>query len=236
MYMKLIAPSYYPSFKCIGGSCRHSCCVGWEIDIDEKTSEYYKSVGGAFGKRLAENIDFNSETTHFRLCDGERCPFLNSENLCDIILNLGEDRLCQICDDHPRYRNFYSDRTEIGLGLCCEAAVELIIGNKEKATLITLSDDGAEGGVDVEDELLLDMRDRIFGILQDREKNIDERISTLFRVFELSMPDRTQTEWTDVYLSLERLDERWEEMLLRLKSEPVKVGYSDEIACEQLLV
>ena len=38
--MKLIAPDYYNKFSCIADKCRHSCCVGWEIDIDENTNEY----------------------------------------------------------------------------------------------------------------------------------------------------------------------------------------------------
>ena len=42
--MKLYAPSYYKSFKCIADKCRHSCCIGWEIDIDDDTFEYYKTV------------------------------------------------------------------------------------------------------------------------------------------------------------------------------------------------
>lgn len=34
-------PSYYGDFHCIGGSCKDSCCIGWEVDIDEDTYEYY---------------------------------------------------------------------------------------------------------------------------------------------------------------------------------------------------
>ena len=123
--MKQIAPSYYKKFKCIADKCKHSCCIGWEIDVDEQTDEYYKTVGGELGKRLGESIDRSTELSHFVLSADERCPFLNKNGFCDIISALGEDALCQICADHPRYRNFYSDRTEIGLGLCCEAAAEL---------------------------------------------------------------------------------------------------------------
>ena len=34
--MKLFAPEYYKQFKCIADKCTHSCCIGWEIDIDEE--------------------------------------------------------------------------------------------------------------------------------------------------------------------------------------------------------
>ena len=30
--MTVTVPSYYKDFKCIADKCRHSCCIGWEID------------------------------------------------------------------------------------------------------------------------------------------------------------------------------------------------------------
>ena len=44
--MKVIMPSYYPNFACIAGACRHSCCVGWEIDIDEDRLTEYRAAAG----------------------------------------------------------------------------------------------------------------------------------------------------------------------------------------------
>ena len=114
--MKLIAPDYFEKFVCIADRCKHSCCIGWEIDIDEETLADYQSVEGEFGERLREGIEVKDGCACFRLGNDERCPFLNENGLCDIILNLGEDRLSQICTDHPRFCSFWSDRTEIGLG------------------------------------------------------------------------------------------------------------------------
>ena len=54
--MKIYAPNYYNAFKCIADKCNHSCCVGWEIDIDNKTLDYYKNVEGDFGNKLRKNI------------------------------------------------------------------------------------------------------------------------------------------------------------------------------------
>ena len=39
--MKYYLPDYYEEFKCIAQKCKHSCCVGWEIDIDDDTLAYY---------------------------------------------------------------------------------------------------------------------------------------------------------------------------------------------------
>ena len=60
--MKYIFPSYYKNFKCIGSECKHNCCIGWEIDVDEETAEIYKNVPGDFGKKLRENIKVNAPT------------------------------------------------------------------------------------------------------------------------------------------------------------------------------
>ena len=139
--MNIYAPDYYKSFKCIAEKCRHSCCIGWEIDIDEETYNYYKSLNDSFGERLRKNIEITDGIPHFILGENERCPFLNEKNLCDIFSLLGENKLCQICSDHPRYRNFFDTYTEIGLGLCCEEACRLILEKDSKTTLIQIETD-----------------------------------------------------------------------------------------------
>ena len=42
--MKLFAPKYYEDFSCIADKCRHSCCIGWEIDIDPETLAKYSAL------------------------------------------------------------------------------------------------------------------------------------------------------------------------------------------------
>ena len=42
--MKQLIPHFYPNFACIASRCSDSCCIGWEIDIDERTAERYKST------------------------------------------------------------------------------------------------------------------------------------------------------------------------------------------------
>ncbi len=121
------APIYYKDFHCIANKCKDSCCsAGWEIDIDEKTSEFYKNVSGIFGDKLKRSI---SKTTppHFVLNKEGKCPFLNDKKLCDIYINLGENHLCQICKDHPRFYEWFDGVTEAGIGLCCEEAARIIL-------------------------------------------------------------------------------------------------------------
>ena len=130
--MKLRAPMYYKDFHCIAENCKDSCCsAGWEIDIDAETEKFYKNVPGEFGDKLRKNISKNSDTSessiHFLLDDKNNCPFLNNKKLCDIYINLGEEHLCQICKDHPRFYEWFDDIKEAGVGLCCEEAARIIL-------------------------------------------------------------------------------------------------------------
>lgn len=131
--MILRMPMYCKNFICIADKCKDNCCIGWEIDIDKKTAKYYKNINGIFGDKLKNNIT-SSEQPCFILGDNERCPFLNSQNLCDIILNLGEENLCQICTDHPRYYEWFENIKEGGIGLCCEESARIILSQNTPLT------------------------------------------------------------------------------------------------------
>ncbi len=235
MIMKLFVPDYYPQFRCIAGDCRHSCCIGWEIDIDEDTLEFYKNTGGDMGARLCDNIDF--DCPHFITGKDNRCPFLNEENLCDLILELGEDALCSICDMHPRFRNDFSDRTELGLGLCCEEAARLILTCEAPLQLICIEDDSCEEEPDESDLYLYSLRDNALAIMQDREFSYAERAEHLCLAFDIAPPDATPAKWAEVYLGLERLDEKWTELLHSLQSDFTPNAFPQwDIAWEQLAV
>lgn len=233
--MKIFAPDYYKKFKCIAGACKHSCCKGWEIDIDDETAEYYKSVPGKFGEKLRMNIDFGEACSSFVLGEKERCPFLNREGLCDIILNLGENSLCQICDDHPRFRNFFESRTEIGLGLCCEAAAMLILDKKTKTALEVIEDDAEETFETEEEKAFFALRNAVFKELQNRGTPIEKRVEAMLKICGASAFKKTFSEWIKVFLGLERLDESWTEILEHAEKETDFCVSTDEITGEQLL-
>lgn len=205
--MQTVMPDYYASFTCLKGGCRHNCCIGWEIDIDENTWQFYRRVPAPFGERLRRGIS-NSGEPHFLLDQHKRCPFLNGEGLCDIILTLGEDALCDICADHPRFRNELPDRVEIGLGLACEAAGQLILGRQQPMTL--------QGESDTDDEILL-LRNRLLAVLQDRTLPLSERLSQLLACANATLPCTDMGRWADVLLELERLDENWTQLLMQLR-------------------
>lgn len=235
--MKLIVPDYYPQFRCIAGACKHSCCIGWEIDIDEETLKQYKAVDGKLGQRLKDNIDFDSDCPHFITGTNGRCPFLNSDNLCDLIIELGEEALCGICDDHPRFRTEFSDRTEMGLGLCCEEAARLILNRIAPVTLITLEDDSIEEETDESDSYLYSLRSNAIAVVQDRSFSVEERMEHLLLLFGCALPQLTPAQWADRFLQLERLDKGWTDCLQTLQSDFLPRSFPQwETAFEQLLV
>ena len=42
--MNTYFPDYYKNFKCIASLCRHTCCAGWEIDVDEDALKRFMAV------------------------------------------------------------------------------------------------------------------------------------------------------------------------------------------------
>ncbi len=212
--MKTYAPGFYKKFKCTADKCQNSCCIGWEIDIDGQTFEKYKKVEGDFGQRLQSCISDGAEgERHFILAEGERCPFLNGNNLCDIYIELGEESLCDICSDHPRFRNFYDSRTEVGLGLCCEAAADLVLGWQHPFSLVVIDEDEDEERFDDLENVFFALREKAFEIIQNEKMSVEESASVLLETFgqrvdEVSFEDRIK-----FFLSLEILDSEWREIL-----------------------
>lgn len=224
--MRIYVPDYYPLFSCFAGACRHSCCVGWEIDIDEESLERFYQVKGELGERLKANI----ADGHFVLDEKERCPFLNEKGLCDLIIGLGEGCLCQVCDDHPRFRTFFSDRTEVGLGLCCEAAGALILGRE--APMVLVAQEGEEK-LDEEELTFLETREKLFAIAQNRKLPFAERFLQLKEL--CGFNETPPAYWQEVYRGLERLDPVWDSTLDTLNDEDTAAPLPDTV-WEQLLV
>lgn len=213
--MKTFVPHYYRDFKCKAGECRHSCCIGWEIDIDPATMQKYNSIKTEFGENLRNNIEIQNGCSCFKLLKNSKCPFLNSENLCDIILTLGEDYLCDICTDHPRFRNFYSERTEIGLGICCEEACRIILSDDKPFSLIP--DCSNNENLCLDEISFLEERDVIFKTVEN-SGNVFTAIDKINEMYELKPTQLNLSKSADLLASFEMLDSAWNDKLLLLKS------------------
>lgn len=226
-------PCYYDDFTCKAQSCSDNCCIGWEICIDDKTAEKYRLQGGDFGKRLRESISFGEEPSF--ILKGERCPFLNENNLCDIIINMGDSSLCQICRDHPRYFEWYGNTKEGGIGLSCEEGARLILTESCYGDYFE-SETDEEADEDSDEEFfsfLFSLREKIYDILGDCSFDLEERLGEIAclaenaeRVLngdeakEKALPvafDKQLKKALDLLEKTEPIDERWQKEFSRLK-------------------
>ena len=130
-----LQPDFYDRFRCRAAACRHSCCKGWEIDIDENTLDLYQSLSGTWRKKMAAAIVYEESGAHFRLTEEERCPFLQQDGLCELIRAFGEEALCDICALHPRFFELAGPYELAGLGLSCEAVCDLLLAEEGELTL-----------------------------------------------------------------------------------------------------
>ena len=157
--MKKYTLTCFDNFSCTAGACTDNCCIGWDVELDKKTLEFYKG----FPCHLKSNIDFKNSKV--LMCDDGRCPFLNKDNLCDIIINYGYDNISYICKNHPRFFNEFDTHTEFGYGLCCEEAVRLLFKN-----------DVSFGRID-EENGYFKLREILFGIIKDENLTLKEKIA-----------------------------------------------------------
>ncbi len=139
-------PTIYHTFQCKADRCENTCCQLWTIDIDETTAERYHTMTGPLGERLRQAITVDDEDSHFVFSKAQpMCPLLNENGLCKVVLELGEEGLCDTCHMHPRFYKYIEDLELCGVGLSCEATVELLTEDAQSDWVIfTIEDDQGE--------------------------------------------------------------------------------------------
>lgn len=203
--MKLYRPQYCEDFKCIADKCRHSCCIGWEISVDNATFNKYNSLG-------REDILCHIHEGQITLCDGGRCPFLCPDGLCRIISELGENYTSQICREHPRFYHRVGDRVEGGIGLSCEEAARIILSSDAYSSFTP-----CEHTPEIAEETDFDSiphRDFIYSLLCDKGVSYDKTIDAIEEKYSLKMPIHSACEWNEILAELEYLDESHREILV----------------------
>ena len=203
-----IYPTIYHEFQCKANRCENTCCQLWTIDIDEPTAERYHSMTGSLGESLRQAITVDDEGSHFIFSKAQpMCPLLNEKGLCKVVLELGEEGLCDTCHMHPRFYKYIEDLELCGVGLSCEASVELLARQEPMDLLLfTIEDD-------------------------HNEFNSEERL-TLHNIFELLAFDldpnlfkytpkpskQSFKELLDLYKQTEPIDENWTAQVNTLSS------------------
>lgn len=176
-------PEYYERFRCIGGSCPDTCCAGWEVDIDDESGDYYRSVTGDFGKRLNEHICECDGERYFPLTKSNRCPFLNDKNLCDIYINLGEESLCQTCTEYPRYFMDIGNYEQVDMSLSCMELARIFYTETEHINYIRSENDVCGDELSQDDQAtlieVLALRNQCISVMQDNDGSFTEKFKTV---------------------------------------------------------
>lgn len=202
--MKVIAPKYFSQFKCLASNCSHSCCIGWEIDVDDKTLSKYENSQFGYARKICKSID-KKDTPHFTLLPNGNCPHLDESGLCKIITNMGEDYLCDICREHPRFYNQTPYGLEVGLGLSCEEACRIILTSSNYVEMIEVDNDDAQS--EKFDFNPIPSRNKMLETLARHDLPYSEKLQALCNDFNVSTQIISDEDWVEVLNSLEYLND-----------------------------
>ena len=216
--MKLYAPGYYTAFACIADKCRHSCCIGWERDIDENTAKRYGDLPDhGYGTEIKNSIDTEG-TPHFVLENSGRCPHLDAHGLCRIITELGEGHLCDICREHPRFYNNTPHGMEAGLGMACEEACRIILSSDKYSDIIQI---GEISGIKESGEFnSILQREKIYSKLADRSVPYSVRLDWIGKEYSIALSAMPDSYWKELMHSLEYLDDAHKGLFSNYSSDP----------------
>ncbi len=127
--MIIVKPMFYKDFSCIAGECPDSCCQGWEVDADEESLAYYKTLDDSMEikQRIDSVLDKDEfDNTIFTLAPKKRCPFLNDNNLCDMHIAIGGEHTPYTCRTFPRFIYDFGATREIGVSFSCPVASDMM--------------------------------------------------------------------------------------------------------------
>ncbi|MDA3810193.1 MAG: flagellin lysine-N-methylase [Spirochaetaceae bacterium] len=209
--VKILSPSYVKGFKCIGGDCEDSCCIGWDIDIDKLTyRKYFRTKDGQMKKEFVKHVYRNEESGsdevdygRVHIKESKWCPFLDENKLCRIYSNLGEDYLSNVCYSYPRVYNVLDDVYELSLFMSCPEVIRKLLASKEPISFIeeevSLEKHIIHNYLNTKDRKwkksplrrLKELRSLSIAMMQDRKLSINGRLLQLgFKLDKMSVSTR----------------------------------------------
>ena len=200
-------PTFYHTFQCKANQCHHTCCQKWTIDVDEETAKLYQTLPTPLGEDLRKFMTVDDEGYYFMFSDKQpTCPLLREDGLCRVVLELGEDSLCDTCHMHPRFYKYIEDLELCGVGLSCEESVEKLLATEGDQLQFTIEDDDCE--FTAEDRPVLE---NIFDLLA-------LGINPAICQFTLNHSIHYCQELVTVYKKTEPIDEEWTKQLAHLET------------------
>lgn len=172
----------YDDFKCIADKCPKSCCIGWQIVIDEDSVNKYTNTSGNFSDRLKASIDYNEEC--FKQ-NNTRCAMLNETGLCDLQSTLGEEYLCNTCRMFPRHIEEFQDIREYSLSLSCPEVTRMMMEPNFEFGITETEDEVCDDPEEFEDfdfmlyDKLEYARDKMFVLAKETTLPLQERMNII---------------------------------------------------------
>ena len=132
-----------------------------------------------------------------------------------MIVKYGQQMLCQTCADHPRFRNFWEDRVEMGLGMVCEEASRLILTRERPMELVVLSDDGGQEELPEYEAWLLEERNQLLENVSEEGPLARFREYLIYRhIADALYDDRLEERILFVDELVNRVKEEWKKQMV----------------------
>lgn len=238
--MRIVKPTFYKDFKCIAGACPDSCCQGWEVDADEKSLEFYKTLDPTLEikQRIDSVLDKDEfDNVIFTLAPKKRCPFLNDENLCDMHIAIGGEHTPLTCQNFPRFFYDFGGTREIGVSFSCPVASDMMyeldcfeFEEEINADLPSLNDIDAQLYF-----TLVKARKDAYSIVKDRSKPINQRLVELLEMTKALQEDiddyqegTEEISFVDVFKNPELINPQWEQKVNAPNFKPVANSVANE--------
>lgn len=233
-------PKYMLDFKCIGGICEDNCCIGWDVDIDQKTFNKYKKIDNPvlkplIQKNLHRNPQFSDEKVDFAfvtLDRHKRCGFLTEDNLCNIQKHCGASFLSNVCSNFPRMTHSIDGRYERSATLSCPEIARKVLQTPDAMKLVEIPDpkgytlltyDLKQNSRTFEGTLLkhlLKVRDACLHIFQYENESV-LAIEYRLRILGECIIELKQIEQSGRFNKLDQTIKKYEEKLYKYALEPL---------------
>lgn len=128
--MNMLWVDLYSDFSCIADACPNTCCAGWGITIDNNTYRKMSDNENKLGVPVQDWICREEDAYKVKLQSDGRCPMLNENNLCKVVLALGPSYLSTICTTYPRINRQYGSIVEGYLTLACPEVIARLMSKE----------------------------------------------------------------------------------------------------------
>lgn len=179
--MKRIRPDYYEKFQCIAGLCSITCCQEWKIAVDADTNRKWKKLlppetVEPQRKNLSAYTTKKDGECVIGLTEDHKCPFLNKEKLCKLVIAYGDKVLSKTCTDFPREVHVFEQHEEENLMPCCPAVIDLL-WKCEKEEIFKIPETEEDG------QMLFAIRRAVLEMVRDSDEDaLSETLCAAFYI------------------------------------------------------